>query len=90
MSEPIKAGDMVMVVRWPHKHIQGRSGQTFPKVFTVERVTSLGCHCPTCREEFSPPEAWWDAAHAIPTAWLKRIPPLDELEDVKRDEEITA
>ena len=91
MSEPIKAGDLVVVVR--------DNGCPCPipdrimgKVYTVasiepERLLGCGCGRPTRR---------WTSAfivngekrHEIGTYRLKRIPPLSELEGERTQEDI--
>lgn len=92
MSEkPIGVGDLVMVVRWPHEHIQHSvTGNTFPKVFTVVGMAPWASHCPNCQHKFPGPSAFYNETNALPVAWLKRIDPDEKLEDVKREEEIHA
>ena len=84
MSEPIKVGDLVVVVRG-HKCDVG----------AVYRVSSIqknvhGWVCGVCgfRKLFH--SAWADRGdcYGAPLPWLKRIPPLEELEGEKRDEQI--
>jgi hypothetical protein len=85
MSNKIKAGDLVQVVK-PRLCCGNDSGVGM--VFLVEDFTD-GAYCDNC--------GWQGGPHAgVGGLWrvelprLKLIPPLDELEDVKRDEEITA
>ena len=89
MSEPIKVGDLAMLVR--DHGCQGGVG-VVGFIVQIDRIyapTPVECSCgvPVLTE----------AAFAIdghrysaPMFWLKRIPPLSELEGEKRDEEITA
>lgn len=95
MSEPIKVGDLVMVVRWGGCKCNGRIGL----VYQVAHVGSwdLGGTCGNCgTESVIPPGVKFQYANSssgrpnVPLQWLKRIPPLSELGDVKNDEEITA
>lgn len=86
MSGAIKAGDLVIVVATHcDESILGR-------IVPVDSVGAYpNCWCTHCNSHVSGPIAmlngqWW----GVPTRWLKRIPPLEELEDVKQDEEITA
>ena len=89
MSERIAVGDLVQVVKWPccNRHTG--------KIFTVVNISgSGGVACAGCRaihygahseSDLQDGDVCW-----APNAWLKRIPPLDEIESIKRDEEITA
>lgn len=87
MSEPIKVGDLVMIIRG--NKCCGRTdslGVTF-------QVTEIRHHegiCKYCCAHNSGLVA--DSVRPTVTYLykLKRIPPLSELDDVKRDEEITA
>ena len=90
MSEPIKAGDLVQVM-------QTCCGIYSGYVYRVDRVGHPDNlqSCPRC-DKWSEP-SWLFAyndgdgkPHKVPVQWLKRIPPLPEFNDVKRDEEITA
>ena len=88
MSEPIKVGDLVVVVRWP---CCGKG------LGVVDRVTSIfptprpfkhscaWCHAETVEGTTVETEGYY-----LPHSWVRRIPPLSELEGEKRDEEITA
>ena len=89
MSEPIKVGDLVIVV-----HPSGCCGgnNDIGTVFSVLAIQiNGGGNCEYCREMHGQKLCyaccgtfWW------PLRRLKRIPPLSELEGEKRDEEITA
>jgi hypothetical protein len=93
MSEPIKAGDLVVVVHDCCGHWLG-------KVFTVRNVgrESDLLECGVCAfksENYSDLafNAHWSRKGQVwcaPTSWLKRIPPLSELEGEKHKEELTA
>lgn len=77
MSKPIGIGDTVIVVRWPHEHGPDRIGEPF-----VVAHIRFGVKCSVCNELFlqraaSPAER---PGFGIPLSWLKRIPPLEELE----------
>lgn len=80
MSDEIRVGDLVMVVRWPHKHSAKNS-----HAGVVGTVTELRDYtfCFLCGgDRWVEPCA--SLGHGfIPTACLKRIPPLTEPETVK-------
>lgn len=82
-DKPISVGDLVMVVRWPHGCINPVIPLGKPFVVAQFRVSSGKCakcgrfiHNPGRRSALG---ATSDGA-GIPLSWLKRIPPLDELE----------
>jgi hypothetical protein len=87
MNEPISVGDLVQVVRWP---CCGRGN--LGMIFTVGVIDNnlFRCTPDGCGKEHKGPNAALRGKIAAPLAWLKRIPPLSELEGEKRDEEITA
>lgn len=98
MDKPISVGDLVMVVRG-HECIVAKIGGVPYTVTAIATQMHGGWYCPVCRTEdlgknellgarLSPLHT--NALSGIPLGWLKRIPPAGELEDVKRDEEITA
>lgn len=79
-DRPIQVGDMVQVVRWPC------CGMRLGAIRTVEKfrqVSSLKC-C-GCWAEHSGMFAYLDNGEC-PAEWLKRLPPLSELESSKTDE----
>lgn len=91
MAEPIKVGDLVMVVRGHACTIDDFGGIPF-RVTAIRRLR-LSVYC--CRR------CGTDGIHAgpyyvphegagIPFEWLKRIPPLTEPETVERRDEVTA
>jgi hypothetical protein len=90
MSRPIKAGDLVVVLR---NHCSDASVGLILRVENVEPNDRL--HCRKCG---APMPGWPMVARVerpygtcyAPLPWLKRIPPLDELDDVKREEESHA
>ena len=86
-DRPIQIGDWVVVVRW------GPCGCGLGVTGIVERIL-LPDNLRRCAECKTPSSGLytpcWFGNWQAPLEWLKRIPPLDELEDVKRDEEISA
>lgn len=88
-DRPIRAGDLVIVVRNKTCCGKGRAGF----IFEVEEVSSeIKGVCQDCGEKSIRPAAkvkgesrFWIDLHL-----LKRIPPLGELSRISRDEEITA
>lgn len=87
-----RATDLYLVVR---EHCD--AAKLMGHVVQVEALEpahpTMYLRCLACKQEYA-----HNAVHALirdkqayhPLAWLKRIPPLGELDDVKRDEEITA
>lgn len=81
---PISVGDLVQVVR------AGCCEDHTGKVGKVEHAYSGAGNCPSCgADHLGAPSVLLDG---IPRAgfrisWLKRIPPLSELEGEKREEE---
>ena len=70
----IEVGDLVMVVRWPHEHKAARLGA----VFRVGIIWGSS-RCPICSEIIQELSAG-DERGCVPFSWLKKIPPLSELE----------
>lgn len=90
-DKPISVGDLVQVIG---SHC-GKSG-ALGIIRTVEGFKSSSCRCTGCgfvvNEELVAVlegPAPWSKWH-IPVRYLKRIPPLDELESEKNKEELTA
>ncbi len=88
MSEPIKVGDLVVVVR------DCCDGELLGFVGEVRLLHTDGLRCLRCGlvsgEHGAIVEFRQSFHDKLPLSWLKRIPPLEELEGEKRDEEITA
>ena len=84
MSE-IKAGDLVVLVKPTHCCGYDKNLGLIFRVHSLVRGTKCACgdfnnvDCATI-------DGWWRAE----LSRLKRIPPLSELDDVKRDETIEA
>ena len=98
MSGPIKEGDLVIAVRG-HECLLARFGGVPFVVGAIVPQSGGGWHCSACGESDIAPEELWAAnvtglhrskSSGIPLGWLKRIPPLSELEGEKRDAEISA
>ena len=88
MSEPINVGDLVMVVRYPHKC---SSSEAFSgMVFVVNELDAGGVTCDNCGEFINGPLAGTITYIGIPVRWLKRIDPLSEPEYVPTENEVTA
>lgn len=90
MSEPIKAGDLVQIIKpWPCCGSVRSLGQ----IFRVAKISGgrLGhrlAGCPgtaACTSALDATDGLWTEI-----GMLKRIPPLAELEGEEHDEEITA
>jgi hypothetical protein len=98
MSEPIKVGDLVMIVRGHDCLLRKRGFEPFVVLALIPQRAG-GWKCGQCGErdlgknDAYGARAGWNKVSddsSVPVSWLKRIPPLEELDDVKRDEEITA
>ena len=88
MSEPIKVGDLVMVVR-PASCCGHARRMGF--AFVITRIHN-GSECATCRIEHPGMAVaiGEGMARGVRVPRLKRIPPLSELEGEKNKEELTA
>lgn len=89
MSEKISVGDLVMIVKPAHCCGYDKG---LGIIFTVTGFFDNGLICDHCKTETSNERVAlvngeWLAVHLDR---VRRIPPLEELDDVKRDEEITA
>ena len=91
MSESIKAGDLVVLV----KHNCQCGSRYIGTITSVLGIATFSAKCAICgtrtesvvhahleRQGF---HGWY-----VPSNWLKVIPPFPELADEKHDEEITA
>jgi hypothetical protein len=79
---PIQIGDLAMVIRWPHEHGLKMLGG----VITVQGFLDM-VHCPLCNLLFEERSAvYMESLKAVPLSWLKRIPPLTELEGLESEE----
>jgi len=75
MSE-IKKGDLVLVIRTPHKCAERLLG----KIYTVANLPlERECQCPVCYERLKGPYVdVKDGRNTLPKSWLKKIEPLGE------------
>ena len=90
MSERIAVGDLVQVVRWP---CCGRYLGEIHGVFGFGTLdATYACNGCNAKRDVSPAARIGDAKSSglVPLEWLKRIPPLSELEGEKNKEELTA
>ena len=86
MSEPIKVGDLVMVVK---KNVCGCDwsvGMVF-KVIAIDRTQAKNWCC-KCGALYGPFDQAVNGVWGAALYRLKRIPPLSELESEKREEDI--
>lgn len=84
MSQPIKAGDLVMQVRSCCPQYLGR-------MFVVGSVENTLFRCHHCEPKGRERDIVFTRYVAgAPIEWVKRIPPLSELDDARQDEGITA
>lgn len=87
MREQIKVGDLVQVVRPARCGCPTIIGGY---VFRVDEIRKVAGCCTKCGAKVPVEQTAWGDQGAVSIWRLKRIPPLDELEGEKRDEEITA
>jgi hypothetical protein len=90
MSEPIKVGDLVYVLKTCCP--EGTAKMT-GRIRTVSAIQNERTKCPYCGNVYEGPHinnTQSKVAWGSPHWWFRRIPPTGELDDVKRDEEITA
>ena len=89
MDKPIRVGDLVQVVR---SCCTGYLDAKTP-IFTLAAIENFPpAKCAWCG--FSLPDGAYGARKVgkcgFPIDWLKRIPPLEELETVRTEDEVTA
>lgn len=94
-ERPIAKWDLVRVVRWPCcgaglGMIDQVTGIEPPYESSPYADGSARCGPCGARHQSYGDLAITERGHVWPTAWLKRIPPLSELEDERREEDITA
>lgn len=82
-DRPIAVGDLVCIV--------GACCDPKNVVGFVERVVGLRStktNCGGCGQSYFGVHAWFEGGNhwGFPAVWLKRIPPLDELESASTDE----
>lgn len=95
MSEPIKVGDLVMVIRdgVPCPANCDLSSDSLGHIFRVSEIKSMLLQCTGCGtlkgvDTVACQEGSSNVVYRLPR--LKRIPPLSELESEKNKEELTA
>jgi hypothetical protein len=94
MDKPISAGDLVMVVKTPHACNEKWLGYTY----IVDYIHPLNATCKSCGADLCTGSSTAMVSgrrfEGCPIPWLKRIPPLNELEEessyVNRYEDIRA
>lgn len=92
MSEPIKVGDLVMVVRNRLRPICGCPPKGLGSIFRVSAINRTAAECEGCNT-YIPKDlcAWVDGkAFVYPLYRLKRIPPLEELQTYRQTDETTV
>lgn len=90
MSEPIKDGDTVYIARVDHPCAERGLGRVY--VFKTKALPHTGIRCQFCgeRDIALPNEDCHSTvgANGVPKRWLKRIPPLADLEGEKQKEDL--
>ena len=91
MTRPIQVGDLVIIVRGHSCTMERYRGAIF-RVAKIVPATGGGWRCVHCKlnDQWGPePGAYWkEKGGSAPLSWLKRIPPLDELEGEKTQESL--
>lgn len=82
MSEPIKVGDLVAVIRGNGCHCSKDCDSWLGRIFVVESLGKLETKCYYCRAPFGVRPVANTGQFSLQLNRLKRIPPLDELEGV--------
>ena len=90
MSEPIKVGDLVVITR---QHCNDENVGVITTVIAISLNPEIRCR--RCAAIYSVGtvallEETNGRAGYQPLCWLKRIPPLSELEGEKREEKVKA
>ena len=90
MDKPIQVGDLVMVVRWEHVCEKGYPSK-LGHIFRVAAFERSFTYCPACLATvYSGDVAVRPDQYGCAVSWLKRIPPLEDLQTWRRTEETTA
>jgi hypothetical protein len=92
----IKVGDLVAVVRWPC--CKGALGEIWKvaSLFVSSEVTTYHASCAFCGAKhghnmvLASSVGYANRQATVPVPWLKRIPPLDELERDQIVDELTC
>lgn len=97
MDKPIASGDLVRIVR---KFCEAHDDHGLGLYFVVDSIVpAKNFACRRCFDAGGPTLTNGEALAIgdvgkgrgfYPVSCLRRVPPLEELDDVKRDEEITA
>ena len=87
MNKPISVGDLVQIVR---TDCEESARKVVGLVYTVGGIGTEGRHCNWCKQEYpaSAIALFAGTKRGAPLPWLKRIPPLEELEGEKTQEDI--
>jgi hypothetical protein len=68
--DEIRAGDLVMIVRWPHEHVPSWGA---PGIVTEVIDLQPKTACPSCGRMW-PGAAYLALGCAVPVAWLRKVP----------------
>jgi len=86
-ERPISVGDLVMVVRGHECH----KGEVYT-VHGIEPATAIPWKCKRCKEVVKVGEYTFvdvtGRSEGFPDSWLRRIPPLTELEGERTEEKL--
>jgi hypothetical protein len=84
MTEQIKAGDLAMIVRPTRCCGKGKLG----RIGKVQSVSVGQGYCHYCGFEASQLDVQWESGWFTSAYRVKRVPPLDELDGVKHEEDL--
>jgi hypothetical protein len=84
MDKPISVGDLVMIVSGCCDH----HSRGVP--YKVERFGKGRCVCVVCGKGEHYPKVAVGDGYSVPVEHVKRIPPLEELDEVRTEDEVTA
>ena len=87
MEKPISVGDLVMVVKSCCD-----DADALGEIFLVAGIREKGTRCRHCfqRNNCAHAGSIFNFTAGVPLSWLKRIPPLSELETKRTADEVTA
>ena len=84
----IKVGDLVMVISADCPDSMRCALGRIRTVNSIGQRSQIECKCNFCGHQYNPAGVASLEGFGAPLSWLKRIPPLSELEGEKRDEDL--
>lgn len=91
MNANIQVGDLVMIVRPDCERAARFVGGRIGKVEAIGTLpTAVSAHCDGCGRRYAVSECTTVGYIHPPLSWLRKIPPLSELEDTENKEVLHA